>query len=126
MSEPISGAAVTTTLASVGLFAWVSGLDYGVVFGAFAGAVFYVTSAADLSYARRAAYFCVSFMFGLLGSGVVGSKLASWLGYTDKPLDALGALIIAAVAVQLLTFASNRAKNPISLIERWRGQDGNK
>ena len=51
----------------------------------------------------------------------MGSKSSSWLGYKDKPLDVLAALIIAALAVQLLSFASNRAKNPTSLIDRWRG-----
>jgi len=127
MSDPLSGAAgATVALAGVSIFGWVSGLDYGVVFGSFAGAMFYVTSATDLTMIRRASYFCVSFMFGLFGSGVMGAKLTTWLGYNDKPLDALGALIIAAIAVQLLTFASNRAKNPTSLIDRLRGSNGNK
>ncbi|NMC22271.1 MAG: hypothetical protein GYA32_00775 [Serratia sp.] len=127
MSDPLSGAAgATVALAGVSIFGWVSGLDYGVVFGSFAGAMFYVTSATDLTLLRRASYFCVSFMVGLFGAGVTGSKLSSWLGYSDKPLDALGALIIAAIAVKLLTFASNRAKNPTSLIDRWRGNSGNK
>lgn len=127
MSEPLSGTAgAGLALAGVSIFGWFSGLDFGVVFGAFAGAMFYVTSATDLTLLRRASYFCVSFMGGLLGAGVMGSKLTTWLGYSDKPLDALGALIIAAIAVQLLTFASNRAKNPTSLIDRWRGSNGNK
>ena len=126
MSDPLSGAGVTVALTGVSIFGWVSGLDYGVVFGSFAGAMFYVTSATDLTLLRRASYFCVSFMVGLFGAGVMGSKLSSWLGYSDKPLDALGALILAAIAVQLLTFASNRAKNPTSLIDRWRGNSGNK
>ncbi|AFE57993.1 hypothetical protein Q7S_08765 [Rahnella aquatilis HX2] len=126
MSEPISGLTVTGTLAGAGLFGWFSGLDYGVVFGAFAGAVFYVTSAADLSNWRKVSYFTVSFLAGIFGAGVAGAKLSKYLDYTDKPLDALGAVIISALAVQLLTFASNRAKNPTSLIDRWRGQSGNK
>jgi hypothetical protein len=125
MSEPISGLTVTGTLAGAGLFGWFAGLDYGVVFGAFAGAVFYVTSAADLSAWRRVSYFTVSFLAGIFAAGVAGAKLAKYLDY-DKPLDALGAVIISALAVQLLTFASNRAKNPTSLIDRWRGQSGNK
>lgn len=126
MSEPVSGVTTAATLTGVGLFGWFSGLDYGVVFGSFAGAVFYVTSATDLTPLRRVSYFCVSFMVGLFGAGVLASKMAVWFTYTDKPLDALAALLIAAVAIQLLTYASNRAKNPTSLIDRWRGQSGNK
>jgi len=126
MSEPVTATAATATLATVGILGWFSGLDYGVVFGAFAGAVFYVTSAVDLSTWRRISYFGVSFLSGLFGAGVAGAKLAAWLNYPDKPLDALGAVIISALAVQLLTFASNRAKNPTSLIDRLRGPNGNK
>jgi len=126
MSEPVSATAASAALATVGVFGWFTGLDYGVVFGAFAGAVFYVTSAVDLPAWRRISYFGVSFLCGLFGAGVAGAKLAGWLNYHDKPLDALGAVIIYALAVQLLTFASNRAKNPASLIGRWRGQSGTK
>lgn len=126
MSEPVSATAASVALATVGVFGWFTGLDYGVVFGAFAGAVFYVTSAVDLSAWRRISYFGVSFLCGLFGAGVAGAKLAGWLNYPDKPLDALGAVIISALAVQLLTFASNRAKNPTSLIDRLRGQSGTK
>lgn len=49
MSEPVSATAASAALATVGVFGWFTVLDYGVVFGAFAGAVFYVTSAVDLS-----------------------------------------------------------------------------
>ncbi|MGY4669582.1 hypothetical protein ACVW1D_004420 [Ewingella americana] len=90
MSEPVSATAASAALATVGVFGWFTGLDYGVVFGAFAGAVFYVTSAVDLSAWRRISYFGVSFLCGLFGAGVAGAKLAAWLNYPDKPLGCLG------------------------------------
>ncbi|RZA84290.1 hypothetical protein EVY18_13630, partial [Citrobacter freundii] len=50
MSDPVSG----TTVAAGGLmgasvFGLATGIDYGVVFGAFAGAVFYVATAANIT-----------------------------------------------------------------------------
>lgn len=107
MSDPISGTGLAGgVLTSQRL--WISvGTDYGVVFGAFAGAVFYIATAADLSATRRLAYFVVSYIAGIICSGLVGSKLADWTGYSDKPLDAIGAVIVSALAVKILTFLNN-------------------
>ena len=62
MSDPVSG----TTVAAGGLmgasvFGLATGIDYGVVFGAFAGAVFYVATAANITRVRLIAYFMTSF-----------------------------------------------------------------
>ena len=66
-AEPISGTAVASAgLAGASVFGLATGIDYGVVFGAFAGAVFYIATAADLSAARRLAYFVVSYIAGSL------------------------------------------------------------
>ncbi len=60
----------------------------------------YIATAADLSAPRRMAYFVVSYIAGVLCSGLVGSKLSDLTGYNDKPLDAIGAVIISALAVK--------------------------
>ncbi len=49
----------------------------------------YIATAADLSAPRRMAYFVVSYIAGVLCSGLVGSKLSDLTGYNDKPLDAM-------------------------------------
>ncbi|MBD8165206.1 putative holin [Erwinia persicina] len=116
------GAAVTTGTSLVGV---IGTTDYGVLFGAFAGAVFYVATAADIQVIRRAAYFLVSWIVGIYGAGLVGAKLALVLGYSDKPLDGLGAVLLSALAIKTLTFFSQQ--DPASWLARWRGgQHGNK
>ncbi|MBU4683281.1 phage holin family protein [Cedecea davisae] len=131
MSDPVSG----TTVAAGGLmgasvFGLATGIDYGVVFGAFAGAVFYVATAANISRLRLIAYFLTSFIVGVIGAGLVGSKLAALTGYSDRPLDALGAVLIAAMIIKVLTFFNNQDLNSlIGMFTRFRGggaSDGNK
>lgn len=118
MSEPVSGsAAAASALTGASLYGLLTGTDYGVVFGAFAGAVFYVATAADLTLPRRTAYFVVSYFAGVYGSGLVGSMLASITHYSDKPLDALGAVLLSALAIKTLTFFIEQ--EPLSLLKRW-------
>lgn len=77
MSDPISGTGLAGgVLTGASVYGFLSGTDYGVVFGAFAGAVFYIATAADLSAARRLAYFLVSY---IAGSFVPGWWVQSWL-----------------------------------------------
>ncbi|AXW97956.2 phage holin family protein [Cronobacter sakazakii] len=125
MSEPVSGTiSAGAALTGVSIYGLLTGTDYGVIFGAFAGAVFYVASAADLPLIRRAAYFFVSYIAGVYGSGLVGSKLASLTHYSE-PLDALGAVILSALTIKILTFASQQ--DPAQWFQRWRGgANGNK
>jgi hypothetical protein len=124
-ADPISGTGAATALTGVTFFGILSGLDYGVVFGAFAGAVYYIATAADLTTPRRVAYFLVSYIAGVLGAGLVGSKLAVLTGYSDKPLDALGAVIISALAIKILTFFNNQ--DIAGVFSRFRGgTNGNK
>ena len=126
MSEPLSGSvAAASALTGASIYGLLTGTDYGVVFGAFAGAVFYVATAADLTIFRRSAYFIVSYFAGVYGSGLVGSWLSSLTSYNDKPLDALGAVLLSAVAIKTLTFFSEQ--DPLTLLQRWRGgTNGNK
>ncbi|QLT88521.1 phage holin family protein [Klebsiella grimontii] len=92
MSDPVSGTSIIIAggLMGAGMFGLVTGIDYGVVFGAFAGAVFYVATAVNITRFRLVAYFMTSFIVGVLGAGLIGTKLAIWTGYSDRPLDALG------------------------------------
>lgn len=126
MSDPVSG----TTVAAGGLmgasvFGIATGIDYGVVFGAFAGAVFYVATTANISRMKLVGYFVTSFIVGVLGAGLVGSYLAKWTGYSDRSLDALGAVAVAALAIKLLTFINSQDLGSIfSMLSRLRGGGG--
>ena len=123
MSDPVSG----TTIAGGGLmgasfFGFATGINYGVVFGAFAGAVFYVATAANITRLKLVGYFVTSFIVGVLGSGLVGSYLAKWTEYNDRPLDALGAVAVSALAIKLLTFINNQELgNLFGMLSRMRG-----
>ncbi|MBE8895504.1 putative holin, partial [Klebsiella grimontii] len=88
MSDPVSGTSIIIAggLMGAGMFGLVTGIDYGVVFGAFAGAVFYVATAVNITRFRLVAYFMTSFIVGVLGAGLIGTKLAIWTGYSDRPL----------------------------------------
>lgn len=110
MSDPVSGTSLVVAggLMGAGMFGLVTGIDYGVVFGAFAGAVFYVATAVNITCFRLAAYFMTSFIVGVLGAGLIGTKLASWTGYSERPLDALGAVLISALIIKILTFLNNQ------------------
>ena len=48
------------------MFGLATGIDYGVVFGAFAGAVFYVATAVNISRLKLVGYFITSFIFGVI------------------------------------------------------------
>lgn len=49
MSDPFSGTGLAgLALTGASVYGLLTGTDYGVVFGAFAGAVFYIATAADL------------------------------------------------------------------------------
>lgn len=54
MSDPISGTGLAGgVLTGASIYGFLSGTDYGVVFGAFAGAVFYIATAADVMIHQR-------------------------------------------------------------------------
>ncbi|ANK42977.1 phage holin family protein [Klebsiella pneumoniae] len=128
MSDPITSSGVAgSALTGASIYGLLTGTDYGVVFGAFAGSVFYIATAADLSATRRMAYFVVSYIAGVLCAGLVGSKLSALTGYSDKPLDAIGAVIISALAVKILTFLNNQdIGSLVALITRRGGSGGTK
>ena len=75
-------------------------------------------------------YFITSFIFGVLGAPLVGSFFSRWTNYSDRPLDALGAVMVAAVAIKLLTFVNNQDLGSLfGILSRLRGggtSNGNK
>ncbi|HHA1987961.1 TPA: phage holin family protein [Enterobacter ludwigii] len=127
MSDPLTSASAVLgggLLGSV-LYGFFTHTDFGVVFGAFGGAVFYVATAANLTRARLAAYFLTSFIVGVLGAGFVGSWLNAASNY-EKPLDALGAVILSALCIKILTFLNNQDLNTLfGFFSRLRGGGGN-
>ena len=126
MADPVTGTTIGVGLGAVSVYGLVTGTDYGVVFGAFAGSVFYVATATDINRWRMACYFIASFIIGVQGAGLVGSKLAKLTHYSDRPLDALGAVLISALIIKLLTFLNNQdIKSLIEMLPTFRGGGGN-
>ncbi|HDD0136032.1 TPA: holin, partial [Escherichia coli] len=75
----------------------------GIVFGAFAGALFVATMPQALSVWRVAAHFLVSFIIGVLGADVMASYLVEKLGLHSKSVDALCAVLVSVVSVKILS-----------------------
>lgn len=128
MSDPVTGTGVVLGGGLLGatVYGILTQTDFGVVFGAFAGAVFYVATTANLTRRRLAAYFLTSFIVGVLGAGLLGAKLSAWLGYTDRPLDALGAVLISALIIKVLTFLNSQDLNSLFvMLSRLRGGGSN-
>lgn len=76
MSDPVSGTTVAAGgLMGASMFGLATGIDYGVVFGAFAGAVFYVATAVNISRLKLVGYFITSFIFGVTVAECVINKL---------------------------------------------------
>lgn len=75
MSEPLSGSGTAAALGGATVFGLFTGTDFGIVFGAFAGALFVATMPQALSARRVAAHFLVSFIVGVLGAHVLSFGL---------------------------------------------------
>ncbi|HGU0827593.1 TPA: putative holin, partial [Escherichia coli] len=75
MSEPLSGSGTAAALGGATVFGLFTGTDFGIVFGAFAGALFVATMPQALSVWRVVAHFLVSFIVGVLGARV----LSAWI-----------------------------------------------
>lgn len=123
MSDPATSTAVTTALTGATLFGAVTQTDYGVIFGAFAGAVYYVATAADVPLFRRGCYFLTSFIVGVLGAQVAGDKFTQWLGYNKQTLAPLAAVIVSALAIKALAWLNSQSLG--DLVARLRGGGGN-
>ena len=126
MSEPLSGGgAVAVTIGGASVFGLLTNTDFGVVVGAFAGALFVVTQQKEIPVWRMAIHLLVAFVVGVLGAGVAAS-LMQWLThYNDKPLDALCAVGVSALSIKILTFLYQlEISSLFGLFSRLRGGGG--
>lgn len=104
MSEPLSGTGTAAALGGATAFGLFTNTDFGIVFGAFAGALFVATMPQALSAWRVAAHFLVSFIIGVLGAKALASYLATKIGYDGASAEALCAVLVSVVSVKILSF----------------------
>ncbi|STE84254.1 putative phage holin [Escherichia coli] len=71
--NPYPVPATAAALGGATVFGLFTGTDFGIVFGAFAGALFVATIPQKISVWRVAAHFLVSFIVGVLGAHVLSA-----------------------------------------------------
>ena len=127
MSEPLSGSGTAAALGGATVFGLFTGMDFGIVFGAFAGALFVATMPQSLSVWRVVAHFLVSFIVGVLGARVLSAWIASKTGYDGTSADALGAVLVSVVSVKILSVIHQQdiASLVSGVFSRLRGGGGN-
>ncbi|EMV61522.1 hypothetical protein EC2867750_1240 [Escherichia coli 2867750] len=126
MSEPLSGSGTAAALGGATVFGLFTGMDFGIVFGAFAGALFVATMPQSLSVWRVVAHFLVSFIVGVLGARVLSAWIASKTGYDGTSADALCAVLVSVVSVKILSFIHQQdiASLVSGVFSRLRGGGG--
>ncbi|EFH7113437.1 putative holin [Escherichia coli] len=126
MSEPLSGSGTAAALGGATVFGLFTGTDFGIVFGAFAGALFVATMPQKISAWRVAAHFLVSFIVGVLGAEVLASWLVKHTGFDGAPVDALCAVLVSVVSVKILSFIHQQdiASLVSGVFSRLRGGGG--
>ncbi len=126
MSEPLSGSGTAAALGGATVFGLFTGTDFGIVFGAFAGALFVATTPQQISVWRVAAHFLVSFIVGVLGARVLSAWIAANTGYNGTSLDALCAVLVSVVSVKILSFIHQQdiASLVSGVFSRLRGGGG--
>ncbi|EMW1017629.1 hypothetical protein AAEK50_004562 [Serratia marcescens] len=121
MTEPVGTGAATATLTGVTVAGLLSGVDSGVLIGAFAGAVIFVMSASEFSLLRKLALFVASWLVGILAAPFTAA-IITWATPADIEAHApVGALVASAIAVRLLMSAS---QNPTGFFDRFRRGGG--
>ncbi len=128
MSEPLSGSGTAAALGGATVYGLFTGTDFGIVFGAFAGALFVATMPQTLSAWRVAAHFLVSFIVGVLGARVLSAWIAVKTGYDSTSADSLCAVLVSVVSVKILSFIHQQdiASLVSGLLTRHRnGRGGN-
>lgn len=123
MSEPLSGTGTAAALGGATAFGLFTNTDFGIVFGAFAGALFVATMPQALSAWRVAAHFLVSFIIGVLGANALASYLATKTGYDGASAEALCAVLVSVVSVKILSFIHQQEISSLisGLFSRLRG-----
>ncbi|WP_261114733.1 phage holin family protein [Serratia entomophila] len=121
MTEPVGTGAATATLTGVTVAGLLSGVDSGVLIGAFAGAVIFVMSASEFSLLKKLALFVASLLVGILAAPFTAA-IITWATPGDIEAHApVGALVASAIAVRLLMSAS---QNPTGFFDRFRRGGG--
>ncbi len=83
-AEPLSGGgAVGLTIGGASIFGILTNTDFGVVIGAFAGALFVVTQQKEVPVWRMCIHLLVAFVVGVLGAGVAASFM-QWLSTAQR------------------------------------------
>lgn len=125
-TEPVSGTGTAVALGGATAYGIFTDTDFGIVFGAFAGALFVATMPQVLSVWRVAAHFLVSFIIGVLGAEVLASYLADKAGYDSASIDALCAVLVSVVSVKILSFIHQQEISSLisGLFSRLRGGGG--
>ncbi|MDK1207991.1 putative holin [Cronobacter turicensis] len=126
MSEPLSGTGAAAALGGATAFGLFTNTDFGIVFGAFAGALFVATMPQALSAWRVASHFLVSFIVGVLGADVLASWLSGVTGYRGSSAEALCAVVVSVVSVKILSFIHQQdiASLVSGVFARMRGGGG--
>ena len=127
MSEPLSGTGTAVALGWATAFGLFTNTDFGVVFGAFAGALFVATVPQAISAWRVAAHFLVSFIVGVLGARLLSDWIATKTGYDGTSADALCAVLVSVLSVKILSFIHQQDISSLisGLLSRLRGGGGN-
>ena len=120
MSEPLSGSGTAAALGGATVYGLFTGTDFGIVFGAFAGALFVATMPQKISAWRVAAHFLVSFIVGVLGARVLSAWIASKTGYDGTSAEALCAVLVAVGLNLLFCVLVIRARGNVSKILSFR------
>lgn len=118
MPEPVSTSAATSALTGLAMLSLFTGLEPAVVLGAFAGAMVFILTTAELGNWRKAGLFLVAIITGILAPEMAANVLASVMPQNVVVPKAIGALLASALTVHLLQWLLRKA--PDELIPKFR------
>jgi len=131
MAEPLStGAATAGTVAGWGIVAsaivgFITSVDYSIAFGAFAGSIFFIVRATNLTRLQMFGYFIFGYAAGIFGAGIVADVMEHFAAKygiaNDKPLDALAAIVVSSAAVQGYFWIQNGGLLKLPFVKKWLG-----
>ncbi|WP_278496167.1 putative holin [Pantoea vagans] len=131
MAEPLSTGATVGTVAGWGIIAsavvgFITSADYSIAFGAFAGSLFFIVTASNLTRRQIIGYFIFGYATGVSAAEVVADLMEKFAKKYDiqieKPLDGLAAVVISAAAVQGYFWLKNGGISKLPLIKKWLGE----